>query len=181
MWKCWKKECRFLLTRPLRDVTEALSGMLALINDFYSHAPYGTWPETTEHRQRPDTFLLTRPLRDVTVIYVRSVLFREFLLTRPLRDVTIWFVTFFTLAGISTHTPLTGRDRLALCFNLWPPDFYSHAPYGTWLSTFLYTVKQRSHFYSHAPYGTWRCIWNVLSDIQHFYSHAPYGTWHNRP
>ena len=32
----------FLLTRPLRDVTVSDSVLARLCDDFYSHAPYGT-------------------------------------------------------------------------------------------------------------------------------------------
>ena len=56
----------FLLTRPLRDVTQGI-------------APY--CPRCG--------FLLTRPLRDVTKYSkIRDCVQCEFLLTRPLRDVT---------------------------------------------------------------------------------------------
>ena len=57
---------RFLLTRPLRDVTRAYN----LAN-------------------RLKRFLLTRPLRDVTDADLSALAVgTEFLLTRPLRDVT---------------------------------------------------------------------------------------------
>ena len=77
----------FLLTRPLRDVTEKLT----------------VTPIVLE-------FLLTRPLRDVTYIIPGNELIPEFLLTLPLRDVTYVPLLLRIMQKISTHTPLTGRD-----------------------------------------------------------------------
>ena len=55
-------------------------------------------------------FLLTRPLRDVTVKDAGNSVFMRFLLTRPLRDVTTLKLFILIGTGISTHTPLAGRD-----------------------------------------------------------------------
>ena len=79
----------FLLTRPLRDVTSWLAFLIFIL-----------------------VFLLTRPLRDVTSFAFASALALQFLLTRPLRDVTFQNHLLLALTNISTHTPLTGRDKL---------------------------------------------------------------------
>ena len=81
------EQSKFLLTRPLRDVTRSVRG---------------TVPQ--------DPFLLTRPLRDVTVFRKNSKSNRTFLLTRPLRDVTETAEQPQPDTAISTHTPLAGRD-----------------------------------------------------------------------
>ena len=104
----------FLLTRPLRDVTDG----------------QGKKRSATE-------FLLTRPLRDVTLTLMMLLMglaisthtplagrdflegenmfdYYGFLLTRPLRDVTLSRAPGGTALEISTHTPLAGRD-------LWMP------------------------------------------------------------
>ena len=83
------RSAEFLLTRPLRDVTNALRA--------FPH---------------PKQFLLTRPLRDVTNGKMNAVTVIIFLLTRPLRDVTIISIQFYSIYfAISTHTPLAGRDK----------------------------------------------------------------------
>ena len=143
---------------------------------FYSHAPYGTW----------------------LIFDLNMADDRKFLLTRPLRDVTCIECIIGILCHISTHTPLTGRDcgRLYYFGRIW--DFYSHAPYGTWLYTsfltFLFKIsthtpltgrdsnpmwyKGGDNISTHTPLtgrdlNCWKCFTWTL----HFYSHAPYGTW----
>ena len=170
-----------------------------LLCNFYSHAPYGTWLPDSENGVNPLLFLLTRPLRDVTRgRLARLVITNRFLLTRPLRDVTCSSVLACGSSSISTHTPLTGRDRIpwwytdhktisthtpltgrdAREFGLPQAreNFYSHAPYGTW-QFFVTLTFDRSNFYSHAPYGTWRGYYMFIDLEFNFYSHAPYGTW----
>ena len=101
---------KFLLTRPLRDVTTDNQGRIHF-----------------------KEFLLTRPLRDVTsylqtvetvdpisthtplagrdiVVIPATHQNKAFLLTRPLRDVTKVSPGFPGTYAISTHTPLAGRD-----------------------------------------------------------------------
>ena len=99
---------------------------------FYSHAPYGTWPILSFVFVNYFLFLLTRPLRDVTSFAFASALALQFLLTRPLRDVTFQNHLLLALTNISTHTPLTGRDKLIRFLWSVTLNFYSHAPYGTW-------------------------------------------------
>ena len=80
--------------------------------DFYSHAPYGTWP-SVRCDEKMKTWISTHtPLtgRDCQRGF-SLYLWITFLLTRPLRDVTLWL--------LYTH--------VCIC------NFYSHAPYGTWL------------------------------------------------
>ena len=78
----------FLLTRPLRDVTQVGEGAKSC-----------------------RAFLLTRPLRDVTAYHDDTQIIKLFLLTRPLRDVTLESSDCRRPEKISTHTPLTGRDN----------------------------------------------------------------------
>ena len=81
--------CRFLLTRPLRDVTAVrpLSPKTAPIS---THTPLaGRDARGCGYLYVVAIFLLTRPLRDVTSQLVGRTIFTEFLLTRPLRDVTV--------------------------------------------------------------------------------------------
>ena len=80
------------------------------------------------------------------------------------------------MSPISTHTPLTGRDDFDYWYRTGFPDFYSHAPYGTWLNPVFENATGRN-FYSHAPYGTWQFFVTLTFDRSNFYSHAPYGTW----
>ena len=79
----------FLLTRSLRDVTnpndEELDGCIVS-----THTPLAGRDYKTPSNFASDTFLLTRPLRDVTDIPLYPCAFRRFLLTRPLRDVTMY-------------------------------------------------------------------------------------------
>ena len=147
--------CLFLLTRPLRDVTNiyqrgkhclristhtplagrdlssALTGKAGRL--ISTHTPLAG--RDTEHTNRKLTdlfqFLLTRPLRDVTYSWIQRSGRLRFLLTRPLRDVTISIKLLTCLIRISTHTPLAGRDRLQLGYDNYPFYFYSHAPCGT--------------------------------------------------
>ena len=101
-------------------------------SNFYSHAPYGTWLWTKEYHLSVLQFLLTRPLRDVTILCRTFFTISQFLLTRPLRDVTNYLPHHRRYLWISTHTPLTGRDKPSLSMDMTLWNFYSHAPYGTW-------------------------------------------------
>ena len=127
---------KFLLTRPLRDVTciECIIGILCHISthtpltgrdcgrlyyfgriwDFYSHAPYGTWLYTS--------FL--------TFLFKIST-------HTPLTGRDIFFFHKPFCNHISTHTPLTGRDVPAQGLQDCRSYFYSHAPYGTWLKSYV--------------------------------------------
>ena len=79
----------FLLTRPLRDVTQCIleSGYCRTIS---THTPLAG-RDNMRHFfvQGPIGFLLTRPLRDVTKKKTKHKPLWQFLLTRPLRDVTL--------------------------------------------------------------------------------------------
>ena len=83
---------RFLLTRPLRDVTG-----IALSFGRYSR------------------FLLTRPLRDVTEVEPNQTEGLVISTHTPLagRDTHI-FIRIIYNVWISTHTPLAGRDWMAV-------------------------------------------------------------------
>ena len=99
---------QFLLTRPSRDVTNALQQVMVDLQ-----------------------FLLTRPSRDVTGRSRTGIIKLPFLLTRPSRDVTKCSGKWVHQKQISTHTPLAGRDILAGVMVYQVSDFYSHAPRGT--------------------------------------------------
>ena len=100
---------RFLLTRPLRDVTMGQLGIAA------DHV----------------LFLLTRPLRDVTRDTCRCDTGHQFLLTRPLRDVTKSFRSGLGLLLFLLTRPLRDVTYITGIIFLFKFDFYSHAPYGT--------------------------------------------------
>ena len=103
-----------------------------LLCNFYSHAPYGTWPNVPSSLTDFTRFLLTRPLRDVTHIHLWMG-WRWWISTHtPLTGRDSFFFTLLLLFIISTHTPLTGRDALSVPAKEPLYDFYSHAPYGTW-------------------------------------------------
>ena len=78
-----------------------------------------------------DEFLLTRPSRDVTMIAAHDHAHEPISTHTPLtgRDKHIHFI--HVSAKISTHTPLTGRDNGGQGNNSGNNDFYSHAPHGT--------------------------------------------------
>ena len=144
------------------------------------------------------SFLLTRPLRGATSIMSAARIHSSFLLTRPLRGATR-FSPPFADGGISTHTPLAGRDddgRAKTDDEL----ISTHTPLagrdaekrrtdaGTAISTHtplagrdvvdVNLVREKSNFYSHAPCGA-RPAYPVHHYIYaHFYSHAPCGARH---
>ena len=102
---------KFLLTRPLRDVT--------VFNQFSrakycisTHTPLAGRDLSAASLFSADClFLLTRPLRDVTAMpALLGTCSNIFLLTRPLRDVTGIKLNLTGVCRISTHTPLAGRD-----------------------------------------------------------------------
>ena len=110
-----------------------LSCLLTRFLQISTHTPLTGRDELQNHKRHIIVqFLLTRPLRDVTAFNFVQNTSNGFLLTRPLRDVTACCRWLLEQRGISTHTPLTGRDRYALACNF-PliSNFYSHAPYGT--------------------------------------------------
>ena len=85
------RTCSFLLTRPLRDVTVTgtlQSGDVAIS----THTPLaGRDAGRFKASSRDTGFLLTRPLRDVTSMIRKQISINFlFLLTRPLRDVTLF-------------------------------------------------------------------------------------------
>ena len=119
---------RFLLTRPVRDVTSC-NIPVKCDNNISTHTPR----EGRDALRRlmsavMMSFLLTRPVRDVTCTSLHHPDHLQFLLTRPVRDVTYFPFPVFSYICISTHTPREGRDIgiLAVCDDL--RHFYSHAP-----------------------------------------------------
>ena len=100
---------RFLLTRPLRDVTETIAEALPNMS-ISTHTPLAGRDEYPL-----DCFGYYSP----------------FLLTRPLRDVTETAEQPQPETAISTHTPLAGRDADNISNLNFHAHFYSHAPCGT--------------------------------------------------
>ena len=79
---------QFLLTRPLRDVTQGIRDEQSW-KHISTHTPLAGRDGVANYRENlGQSFLLTRPLRDVTDVSIPSEIWRKFLLTRPLRDVT---------------------------------------------------------------------------------------------
>ena len=115
--------CQFRISThtPLtgRDHTEFLNDLTMYIS---THTPLTGRDLAFPADVEIDGFLLTRPLRDVTPDADDVAAMEEFLLTRPLRDVTYLLSPHCQGLRISTHTPLTGRDRyiLYLCNGTFP-------------------------------------------------------------
>ena len=147
-----------------------------LLCNFYSHAPYGTWPNVPSSLTDFTRFLLTRPLRDVTSTIVVKHWKLQFLLTRPLRDVTRDDVWYTLRTKISTHTPLTGRDvMMAHLLNI--SVISTHTPL-TGRDIFIQSISPLHKISTHTPLtGRDRVPETVRRPYRHFYSHAPYGTW----
>ena len=99
---------KFLLTRPLRDVTK-MSSQDPEPEKISTHTPLAGRDGVRQEDRRRERFLLTRPLRDVTSPGCAG-----------------WWH-----AGISTHTPLAGRDAPVRTLRASAANFYSHAPCGT--------------------------------------------------
>ena len=121
----------FLLTRPSRGVTQLIR-QLVLSFFISTHTPLAGRDLHGRRHARHDGFLLTRPSRGVTRRNKKTAQFYIFLLTRPSRGVTEITACSgkegkFLLTrpsrgvtdadehesaaeGISTHTPLAGRD-----------------------------------------------------------------------
>ena len=103
-----KKVSIFLHTRPSRGATGCRSTSGEPVKNFYSHAPRGA-----------------RPTKNHLTVGTHS-----FLLTRPSRGATLWRYASYSQAGISTHTPLAGRDVPHCECTPCKRNFYSHAPRG---------------------------------------------------
>ena len=79
--------------------------METIYKTFYSHAPRGA-------RQRSHPYAATP---------------RRFLLTHPSRGATYAWLSVSLSGGISTHTPLAGRDRCVYRLN-GIPEISTHTP-----------------------------------------------------
>ena len=103
-------ECKFLLTRPSRDVT-MVSDRNRKASGISTHTPLAGRDDRDTIRQTcgrhfyPHPPRGTRPLPGYSADYIST-----FLLTRPSRDVTDSQSRRLSLCNISTHTPLAGRD-----------------------------------------------------------------------
>ena len=126
------------------------------LQDFYSHAPRGA---------------------RLIISFARSYAM-AFLLTRPSRGATSESESATAAPGISTHTPLAGRDFWNRSSVASAADFYSHAPRGARLIE-IGKCLEAANFYSHAPRGArpdGRARHGAVID---FYSHAPRGARQN--
>ena len=123
---------------------------------------------------------------------------RSFLLTRPLRDVTCTGQQCVVHVGISTHTPLAGRDCSVSSLYICDQSFLLTRPlrdvtrYDTrhernnrfLLTRPLRDVTVRRTYYegitsisTHTPLaGRDHAITDTMRTVYHFYSHAPCGT-----
>ncbi len=140
----------FLLTRPLRGVTNGVVGFMQTVQ-ISTHTPLARrdvhskvlliFLEISTH-----TPLARRDEAGYDVPVKESL----FLLTRPLRGVTMYQLTQAMAAGISTHTPLARRDLFAAC-KYAPVNISTHTPLARRDQTaFVYNFGC-VYFYSHAP------------------------------
>ena len=121
---------KFLLTRPLRDVTFAKT--IALSHPIIStHTPLTGRDETVYHTFNDQEISTHTPLtgRDA-IMYAMHRIFE-----------------------ISTHTPLTGRDERKFMHLSNCHTFLLTRPLRD-VTTWQKKAYRDPHFYSHAPYGT---------------------------
>ena len=120
---------RFLLTRPSRGATYRLLNWVARRLFLLTRPSRGA---TDNLAFQPDNivFLLTRPSRGATPDRINTRWITKFLLTRPSRGATTVPEGYHDGSGISTHTPLAGRDGKRISVDVNDVNFYSHAPRG---------------------------------------------------
>ena len=143
---------QFLLTRPSRGATTSLlprrrrtristhtplagrdlteEGMLKLDAHFYSHAPRGARLIHTAPPLSDRDFYSHAPRGARPGLLSPIYKTRKFLLTRPSRGATACDCGKDGANGISTHTPLAGRDGAGFICGRIVKNFYSHAPRG---------------------------------------------------
>ena len=141
---------------------------------FYSHAPRGARPPNLVHDQFAEKFLLTRPSRGATAATAQKAARNMFLLTRPSRGATYESGWYKIIKGVSTHTPLAGRDQRGRWAYIPAKSFYSHAPRGARRAGNS-TEQNITGFYSHAPRGARHGRAATGTGHHCFYSHAPRG------
>ena len=119
--------------------------------NFYSHAPYGKKHTEINIWKKGEEYLLTRPFRDVTSgnFYFKNGAGISTHTPLTGRDFAAFCSDDSSL--ISTHTPLTGRDKAAGASAAEERNFYSHAPYGTWLSFSSSSVYSSPSISTHTP------------------------------
>ncbi len=101
---------------------------------------------------------------------------------------------------ISTHTPLTGCNRVSTSGTTGSFNFYSHTPHGVQRNKYFISFYP-NNFYSHTPHGVqhWNISWRNFINIfllthpsrgatvagfvtlwnkSDFYSHTPHGVQH---
>ena len=101
-----EKPEKFLLTRPMRDVTLIRSGFFGTLR-----------------------FLLTRPMRDVTNFYFHNYLTPLVSTHTPHAGRDLFSKLFTILGCVSTHTPHAGRDGVyTICS--WLQTVSTHTPHA---------------------------------------------------
>ena len=122
------------------------------------------------------TFLLTRPLRDVTRIGQPPVAIPGISTHTPLAGRDLFLLNFFIHSIISTHTPLAGRDTLEVLESVLHGLFLLTRP----LRDVTYSKKANADaqaISTHTPLaGRDGNLSILVNSITHFYSHAPCGT-----
>ena len=122
-------------------------------DDFNSHAPCGARLHRKLQNTHPKIFQLTRPLRGATTTFYR----------------------WCNPDGISTHTPLAGRDFRAGSAHPSEMDFNSHAPCGA-RPFFAFLIHAPKGISTHTPLaGRDYSALSVWILLYHFNSHAPCG------
>ena len=75
---------------------------------------------------------------------------------------------------ISTHTPLAGRDFIAIGISMYR-EISTHTPLAGRDLSFRRRLSAYQYFYSHAPRGARPPAMQPYILTVHFYSHAPRG------
>ena len=142
---------KFLLTRPSRGATEALTNE-AELQMISTHTPLAGRDFILRFKEAKMAISTHTPLagRDQRVIYVFNN-----------------FIYFYSHAPRGARQ-LDGINITAI------KNFYSHAPRGARQSQSR-SSTEREHFYSHAPRGARQGESEMINKIIDFYSHAPRG------
>ena len=167
---------RFLLTRPLRDVTQftATRQQIFLIS---THTPlagrdFNQCIKSAEN----GGFLLTRPLRDVTISPMHPLESDLISTHTPLAGRDNDFNLIASRPLISTHTPLAGRDSIPRRIDIFHSKFLLTRPLRD-VTAIISVLLQNSCISTHTPLaGRDGTFWTDIRIPDHFYSHAPCGT-----
>ena len=144
---------KFLLTRPLRDVTFAKT--IALSHPIIStHTPLTGRDETVYHTFNDQEISTHTPLTGRDVPFLKQRTNVVFISTHtPLTGRDAIMYAMHRIFEISTHTPLTGRDERKFMHLSNCHTFLLTRPLRD-VTTWQKKTYRDPHFYSHAPYGT---------------------------